>query len=84
MMSTSTFKSILLFVFCFILPERFDSTPRNFATLKGARRFLTSAGTAFIVGWQVGNPMLVNAYGPTDVEIKINRFETASSLLSAN
>lgn len=80
-----TFSSLklLILVFCVILPERLHSTRRNFAVLTGgARRLLSSAGTALIVGWQVGNPILVHAYGPTDVEIKIKRLETAILLIS--
>lgn len=75
----SSLKLLLILVFCAILPERLYSTRKNYAILTGgARRLLSSVGSALIVGWQVGNPILVHAYGPTDVEIKIKRLETAS------
>eukprot|EP01035_Chromulina_nebulosa_P024499 gene24499-31902_t len=75
-MTFSSLKLLLILVFCVILPERLDSTRRNFAVLTGgARRLLSSAGTALIIGWQVGNPILVHAYGPTDVEIKIKSYQ---------
>ena len=64
-----------ILLFCLILPEKLYSTPRKFVALTAARRFLSSAGTAVIIGLQ-GSPILVsNAYGPTDVDIKIQRFE---------
>lgn len=61
---------------------RLDSTPRKFTSVTAARRFLSSAGSAVIIGLQIGHPLLPSyAYGPTDVEIKIQRFETTATFI---